>query len=236
MQALRTVAPVLNQLTLSGYVFAMQMPIPVVRFFLTGGNSSLMSAIHRESFRDDHFTLRDAAEAMASSMGPSLAETKTQTADGHTYPTTTKYDIDLGNILHPASYYRDGAGLGRWHKSIETVASLHGIAGGNVLRRTSSGAGLFDEAPGVLNASSTIFWGEKDMALERKICVDGMKDFLVQGSQVVMLPESGHWTPIEEESRKALLAAVHWSIQGEKEDIEVAVQATYPGAKVTARR
>lgn len=222
---------------MSGYVFAMQMPVPVARFFLTGGNCSLMSAIHRGSFRDSPYTLRDAAESMASSMGPSLAETKTRTTGGDIYPTTTKYDIDFGNILHPASYYRDGACLGRWRKSIETVASLHGISGGNVLHRTSSGAGLFDEAaPGVLNASSTIFWGQQDVALHPKICVDGLKDFLVRDSQVVMLPESGHWTPIEENSRNALLAAVQWAIRGEKEDIVVAVQATYPGAKVTARR
>lgn len=237
MQALRTLLPVLRQLSLSGYIFAMQMPLPVVRYFLTGGNCSLMTAVHKGSHGRGPFTLIDAAESMASSMGPSIAESKTETASGDAYPTTIKYDIEFANVLHPAAYYRDGAASGRWQKSIETVASLHGVSGNNELRRTSSGAGLFDEAaPGVLNASATIFWGKKDIALEPSICLDGMGDYLVKDSQVVLLPESGHFTPIEPESREALLSTVQWAIHGEKEDVATAVQRTYPSAKVIARR
>lgn len=236
-QALRTLGPLFRQVALSGYVFAMQLPTPMVQYFLTGGNFSLMKAAHKASHGKGEFTPRDAAESMASSMGPSPAESKTQTANGDAYPPTIKYDSEFAKFMNMAGYYRDGAATARWHKSIETITSLHGVGGGHELRRTSSGAGLFDEgAPGVLRASSTVLWGKKDIALDSSICLDGMADYLVHGSQIILLPRSGHFTPIESESRAALEKAVEWAVQGEKEDVEAAVQVVYPDAKVIARR
>ncbi|KAJ5183474.1 hypothetical protein N7492_001090 [Penicillium capsulatum] len=236
-QALHTLGPIFRQIASSSYVFTINLPLPMVRFFLTGGNHSFMTTVHKMGAGEGPFTPLEAADSMASSMGPSSAESKTQTAEGDTYPTTSTYDVDFGNILHSAHYYRVATGITHWRKSIETVTALHSIADGNVTRRTSSGAGLFDEAaPGVLNASTTIFWGQRDPALDPGMCLDGIRDFLVRDSQVVMLPESAHWTPTEPASRKAILAAVQWSVNGEKEDIEAVVQATYPSAKVTVRR
>ncbi|KAJ5309724.1 uncharacterized protein N7443_002185 [Penicillium atrosanguineum] len=237
LQAVRTLKPLFRQLARSGYIFAMQLPVPLVEFFLIGGNQSLMRAVHKGSHGKAEFTPRDAAESMASSMGPSLPESKTQTSNGESYPSTVKYSREFANVMNMAGYYRDGAALSRWHKSLETVAALHHLAGGNDVQRTSSGAGLFDEgAPGVLKASSTVFWGKLDIALDPTICLDGMADYLVGDSQIVMLPRSGHFTPIEVESRAALETAVQWAVQGEKEDIGVAVQRTYEDAKVIARR
>lgn len=237
LQAIRTLKPLFRQLSLSGYIFAMQLPVPLVEFFLTGGNHSLMKAVHKGSHGNAEFSPRDAAESMASSMGPSQAESKTKTPNGDSYPSTIKYSREFANVMNMAGYYRDGAATGRWHKSLETITGLHGIAGGHDLRRTSSGSGLFDEeAPGVLKASSTVFWGKLDIALDPMICLDGMADYLVSGSQVVLLPRSGHFTPIEVESRAALRTAVQWAVQGEKEDVGVAVQRTYEDAKVIVRR
>lgn len=237
LQAIRTLKPLFRQLILSGYIFAMQLPVPLVEYLLIGGNHSLMKGVHKGSYGKAEFKPRDAAESMASSMGPSLAESKTQTSNGETYPSTIKYSHEFANVMNMAGYYRDGAATRHWHKSLETVTGLHGLAGDNDLRRTSSGAGLFDEgAPGVLKASSTVFWGMKDIALDPTICLDGMADYLVGGSQVVLLPRSGHFTPIEVESRAALEAAVQWAVQGEKEDVGVAVQRTYDDAKVIVRR
>lgn len=237
LQAIRTLGPLLRQLGLSGYIFAMQLPVPFVEYFLTGGNFSLMRGVHKRAHGKHKYTPRDAAESMASSMGPSLEESHSQTPNGDSYPTTIKYERDFANVMNMAGYYRDGAADARWHKSIETVTSLHTLAGGHELRRTSSGVGLFDEgAAGVLRASSTVIWGEKDIALDPAICLDGIADFLVAGSQVVLLPHSGHFTPIEEQSRVALERTVEWAIQGETVDVEAAVQASYPSARVIARR
>jgi pimeloyl-ACP methyl ester carboxylesterase len=87
-----------------------------------------------------------------------------------------------------------------------------------------------------MKASSTVLWGKLDIALEPTICLDGMADYLVGDSQIVLLPRSGHFTPIEVESRAALKSAVEWAVQGEKEDIGVAVQRTYEDARVIVRR
>lgn len=237
LQAFRTLSPLLNQLMLSGYVFAMQLPPTLVIYFLTGGNYYLMTGIHKGSHGRGEFTPSDEGTSMASSMGPSLAESKTQTASGESYPATIKYTHDFANIMNMAGYYRDGASVAKWRKSIETVANLHSVAGGSKIRRSNSGAGLLDEGtPGALQASSTVFWGKEDIALNPQICLDGMADYLVADSQVVMLTESGHFTPIEQESRVALIKAVEWAIHGEKGDIGAAIQECYPSAKVVARR
>lgn len=237
LQALRTLGPLLRQLKMSGYVFAMQLPPTLVTYFLTGGNYSLMAGIHKGSHGRGEFTPSDEGTSMASSMGPSLAESKSQTANGDSYPSTIKYTHNFANVLHMAGYYRDGASVARWRKSLETVTNLHSIAGGHELRRANSGAGLLDEGtPGALQASSTVFWGKQDIALNPQICLDGMADYLVADSQVVMLTESGHFTPIEQESRVALVKAVEWAVNGEKGDIGTVVQECYPSAKVIARR
>lgn len=237
LQALRTIGPVLRQVSLSGYIFAMQLPPPAVRYFLTGGNSSLMTLTHRVSYGRYKPTPEDMADGMSNTIGPSLAESKTENANGETYPTGVDYGRDFSKVFDMARYYRDGASSAPWQKSLETIAGLQSIAGGNVLRRTTSSAGVFNEgAPGVLNAPSTVIWGKKDIALDPRICLDGIADYLVKDSQLVLLPRSGHFTPVEVESRAALEAAIRWAVEGEKGDIEVALQASYPDATVAARR
>lgn len=235
-QAYRTLAPLARQIFLSGYIFAMQLPVPLVQYFLTGGSHSFLKGIHILA-TGGKLTPYGAAEDMASSMGPSVAEFKSKTASGDTYPATLENERAFAHVMHMAGYYRDGASLARWTKSIETVASLYSISSGHELRRSSSGAGLFDEGPaGCLKASSTIVWGQKDIALDQRICLDGMGDYLVDDSQIILLPRTGHWTPVEPESRAALVKAVEWAAQGEKGEVGAAIQAVYPGAKVSVRR
>lgn len=234
MRALQTLTPLIRQGLLSGYIFAMQLPKPLVHYFLTGGNSSLLVSCHRIAHNKDEYGHLDAADSMASTMGPSTAEADTRTAHGDAYPVSLSKRA-LAHVLHMAAYYRDGAATAPWVKSIETVASLHGIASGT--QRMSSGAGLFDAGPpGAFKANTTIFWGKEDIALDPRICLDGLSDYLVQGSQVVLLPRTGHWTPIERESGAALIKAVEWAAQGEHGNIETIMHACYPGAQVTLSR
>lgn len=215
----------------------MQLPLPFVHYFLMGGNLSLMKAVHKGSYGGVELAIREAAECMASTMGPSVTEAQTQTASGETYPTTLQDERAFSNVIHMASYYRHNAWMARWQKSAETVTSLHSIAGGTELRRSSSGAGLFEEGPpGVLKANSTVIWGQQDIALDPHICLDGIADYLSQNSQVVMLPRAGHFTPVEVESRAVLVKVVQWAVQGEKEDLAAVVQAADPDAKVTVRK
>lgn len=88
----------------------------------------------------------------------------------------------------------------------------------------------------MLKASSTILWGRNDVALHPQLCLDGISDYLVSGSQVIELPRSGHFTPIERESRLALEKAVEWAAKGEREDIGAVISACYSNSVVTVRK
>ena len=59
-----------------------------------------------------------------------------------------------------------------------------------------------------MHAPATIIWGEKDLACSKAICLDGIGDYLAKDSEVTLLPRSGHWTPIEVESRAALARVI----------------------------
>jgi hypothetical protein len=74
------------------------------------------------------------------------------------------------------------------------------------------------------------------MALEVHLALGGIADYLVQGSQVVLLPRTGHFTPIEKESRAAFAKAVEWAIGEEGEDIGDVVGSVYQGATVSVRK
>ncbi|KAJ5636553.1 uncharacterized protein N7484_009866 [Penicillium longicatenatum] len=224
-QAWQTLAPLRYQLKMSGYIFVMQLPVPFARFFLTGGNQAFMKMVHIGSHGNAKPTPQDLANSMASSMGPSLEESKTETADGETYPSTVRFDSKFANVMNLAGYYRDGAATSYWKKSLETVVALDKLADGKT--------GL-QGVKGALKARSTIFWGKKDIALHTAICLDGMSDFIPKDSQVILLPNSGHFTPIESESRAALTKAVQWAIDGEQGDIGAALATS--SVQVIARK
>ncbi|OJJ47649.1 hypothetical protein ASPZODRAFT_151119 [Penicilliopsis zonata CBS 506.65] len=223
-KALSTIKPILRQSLLSGYMFAFHLPMPLVRYLGVGGNYSLLRGSHKLSYGGRDITIQEAAESMAGTLGPSVEEAKTETAGGETYPDSVRKERALANFEHMTRYYREGAAIGRWRKSLETITGLHAIGDGHEMRRTSSGAGVFDDGPeGVLKANTTILWGRHDKFLEPQLCLDGIADYLVPGSHLVLLPRSGHFTPIERESQVALAKAVEWAVKGEQEDIGATV-------------
>lgn len=237
IKAVKSLKPVLQQVKLSGYIFVMWLPLTFVRYLGTGGNRSFLRMVHKASFGKDGFSEAAANESMASTIGPSQDECRTQTASGEEYPMSVKTERSVSNFEHTANYYRHGAASTRWQKSVETVASLHSISQGNELRRASSGSGMFDNGPvGALKAPSTIIWAKKDLALQPQLCLDGISDFLASRSQVIELPRSGHFSPVEHESRLALEKAAEWAAKGEREDIGTIILASYPKSTVTVRK
>jgi hypothetical protein len=60
----------------------------------------------------------------------------------------------------------------------------------------------------MLHAPTTVIWGEKDVALGRQLCLDGLDGLLPKDSEVILLPRSGHWTPLEPKSRAAIAKVV----------------------------
>ncbi|EAU36344.1 conserved hypothetical protein [Aspergillus terreus NIH2624] len=236
-KAIKTLKPVVRQVGLSGYIFVMHLPLAYVRYLGSGGNFFFLKMAHKASYGSTPFTDRDAAECMASSIGPSIEECRTQTADGDEYPVALAKERAYANFEHMAKYYREGLALARWEKSVQTITDLHSISGGRELHRASSGAGIFDDGPkGALKAPATVLWGKQDIALDPRLCLDGISDYLVADSQVIELPRSGHFTPLEKESALALEKAVEWAVQGEKNDIVAVLQACYAGAVVKVRK
>ncbi|PGH17341.1 hypothetical protein AJ79_01225 [Helicocarpus griseus UAMH5409] len=236
VKAFSALRPVFRQLLLSGYIFVFQLPMPMVRYTGSGGNYSFLKAVHRQAAGNVvEFTIRDAQESMASTLGPGPAECKTTTRDddGTSYPPSVQQRIQLGNFGDTASYYRHGAAVGTWHKSLEIISALYKLG---EPRRTSTGMALQEDPKGALKANSTIVWGQLDTALDPRVMLEGIADYLVRGSQVVMLPRTAHFSPMEREGRKAIQRAVEWAVGGEGGDVGSAIGEVYPGAVVTVRK
>lgn len=236
LKSLCAVRPVLRQLRLSGYIFVFQLPIPLVSSLGTRGNHSFLKGIHRlAAGATGEYTVRDSEESMASTVGPGDNELRTATETGEQYSASVCRRQQRGNFVDITSYYRHDAALGTWHKSLESISSLHAIYP-NEPRRTSSGTGVFDGSPGTLKANTTVLWGMKDPALNSHLMLEGIADYLVSGSQVIALPRAGHFTPMEAEARAALEEAVKWTIEGEKTDLGSDLAAVYPGAAVVVKK
>lgn len=153
-------------------------------------------------------------------------------------------------FIHQTAYYRDGASVDPWSKSLQTTADLFNMeqnqTNSSYIRRRSSSAssGMFgDLYKGSLHAPATILWGAKDQACSQAICLDGIGDYLARDSEVIILPRAKHWTPVEGEARKTLARILemflnqkpgsHGISLGEVED---AVKRTYEGASVLTRK
>lgn len=229
--------PLLFQLWMSGYIFAFQLPQTFIGYLGSGGNQSLLKFIHQMPYEKHEYGLADAAEGMATAVGPSIHESETYTAEGDKYAKSAVVRPAVSSFVEMCKYYREGAALSPWEKSVETITSLHSIVQGNEIRHTSSVTGVFDEGlPGALKAPTTIVWGSKDTALTRELCLDGISDYLPRKSQVVELPDSEHWTPMERRSRLALTKVVEWTMAQEQEDIGAVIEACYPKAVVKVRK
>lgn len=152
--------------------------------------------------------------------------------------------------MHHTAYYRDGASMDPWSKSLQTTADLFNIElnqpNGYALRRRSSSAssGMFgDLYKGSLHSPVTIVWGQQDQACSQAICLDGIGDYLARDSEVILLPRTKHWTPVEGEARRALARILEVFVNQKAGSgslslgqVEQAVKQVYEGATVLTRK
>lgn len=249
-KALDAIRPLAFQTLLFGYIAAFQLPKAMVTYFGVGGNYAIMRGAQRSEYGKDK-TEYDPPHSMAISMGPGEAECRITTEDEK----ADKYGasvlaraIGTGAWFYNATaYYRDGAAFDKWEKSIYTLGAFHNIEIDNEnsspvgqfrKRRTSSASStLFSEScAGSLKAPATILWGKKDVACSEPICLDGIGDYLTRDSQVLMLPNTGHWTPIEKGSREVFQRVLERLVQtGDlaKKDLQNIVKDTYPSAFIS---
>lgn len=205
-----------------GYIFIFNLPAFLVNYIGVGGNYSFVRGAHRLSYGREAKDYR-VQESMAASFGPSTEECKTSTASGvngkdaDTYGSTVleRAKSSKEAFWNMTGYYRDGAGTEPWTKSLEILADLYPLeelaSQSNSLgrRRPSVSNSLFaDPVKGSLKAPTYVLWGEKDRACSRPMCLDGLGDYLGKDSEITILPRSGHWTPVEAESRLAVATAI----------------------------
>lgn len=142
----RTLQPIFFQLRRSHYIFAFNLPDLLARFLGSFTGAWFLSKIHRVasyniSTPTNDAVIKEAAEALASSLGPGIGQCKTAISpplssipekqavvhDTPTrYPTTvhTRATSTSHGWFQKMRYYRDGLVLGQWTKSLQTILSL----------------------------------------------------------------------------------------------------------------
>ncbi|KAI9824159.1 MAG: hypothetical protein M1819_000922 [Sarea resinae] len=234
-RALTAFLPLLAQIKKSAYIFIFNLPRPLATFFGSMGNYWFLRLTHGLAAGSRHpLEGAVAAEIMASSLGPSKSEAITTDLSGTSYPSSVLRRAANGGWSEKIRLYREGLATGAWDKSLETLAELASIGES---RRSSSGAGLLEDGPeGALKAKTTIVWGKRDPAIDARLAVEGIADYLAMDSQVVMLPKTGHWVPFEQNGRDVLEEVIDWSIAPTKQDLMERVSKVYEGAKVTVQK
>lgn len=143
----RTLRPLLTQLNKSHYIFAFNLPVLLARISGSFTGAWFLSKMHRIASHGvitdgDSGAIKDAAEALASSLGPGIEQCKTHiqaplpsvpekqavndTTTPHNYPSTvhSRATSPSHGWFQKTRYYRDSLILGHWYKSLQTILSL----------------------------------------------------------------------------------------------------------------
>jgi len=205
-----------------GYIFVFNLPAVFVRYLGSAANCAFIRGANRIAYGPKSEDYR-AQEGKASSLGPGLEECKTSIASsGNATDMYGSSVLERAKSHGTAFYnmtglYRDGAGTAPWSKSLETIADLYALETSasnspSPSRRRSSisnGALFTDPYKGSLKAPTYVLWGEKDQACGRAICLDGLGDYLGKNSEIILLPRTGHWTPVQQNSRTVLAKMIN---------------------------
>lgn len=216
--ALSALKPVLSQFRRSFYIFCFHLPKPLDAFFTTFGNYWFLRVMHNLGLGphkegDNLLTRLDpktAAESMCMSTGPALPQLLDQPVGAPTgrYGESVRRRIADRGMSEKIRLYREGLLLGRWEKSLETTAAL--------FEMRSSNDKVSDTAPkGALKAPATLVLAEHDPAFDLRLALDNIRDYLVKGSQVLVVKDAGHWMPLEPTTRVVLEQLMLWALSDE---------------------
>jgi hypothetical protein len=217
---------------LMGYIFAFHLPTPFVTFLGTGWYFSFLRGANSSGYEKGSGEYK-AEECLASTLGPSVEECKTTipAVNGvngdHAANEGSRGGMYGASVLQRAKspetafmnltgVYRDGVGWKPWAKSLETITDLYALetsasessSPGRRRSSISSNSVLAAHYKGALRAPTYVLWGLKDQACGRDVCLDGIGDYLSRDSEVTLLPKTGHWTPVQKNSRPALATAI----------------------------
>ncbi|KAF1842999.1 alpha/beta-hydrolase [Cucurbitaria berberidis CBS 394.84] len=227
---LHALGPVVSQFRRSFYIFCFLLPWPFNTFFATFGNYWFLRVLHElgkgNRNKDEKTFARlnttEAAEAMAMSTGPALSQIEQVDGNGHRYGDSVRNRIRDRGMAEKIRIYREGLFTGQWQKSLETTAALFELASDPSSRHQSiSGSLLGNSAPrGALQTPTTLILGEHDPAFDRRLALGNVKDYLVKGSQVVLVKGAGHWLPLEPVGRRVLEKTVQWALDDSSAESE----------------
>ena len=248
-KAFDAIRPLAYQVLLFGYIAAFQLPNAMVRYLGVSGNYAIVRGAHKVEHGKDR-TCYEPQHSLAMTMGPGEAECRTQTDEekprryGESVLARAKEPGAW--FLSSTAYYRDGPGFDKWEKSIHTLEAFYNIESENEnetgihvrkRRHSSASSTLFSEIHAdSFKAPTTLIWGKNDHACTEAICLNGLSDYLARDSQVLMLPDSGHWTAIERASRDILKRILECLVQSgdiEKKDLQKIAEEKYPNAFIS---
>jgi hypothetical protein len=217
--------PVRSQFRRSFYIFCFHLPSPFNKFFATFGNYWFLRIMHslgKGKVRKNENLIgrlnpKEAGEAMSISTGPGMLQLNASTEGKSTmrYGESVRRRVPDRGMSEKARIYRDGLFVGKWEKSLETTAALFeiGTRTGSTPHSSTSSAPLMGSLPeGALKAPTTLILGEHDPAFDQRLALSNVKDFLVGGSQVVLVKDAGHWLPLEPIGRRVLEKTVSWAL------------------------
>lgn len=231
------------------------LPAPLANSFGTLGNYWFLRLAHASARGKRRIEGPEAAEHLASSLGPGVEQCRTGGSDAHEeverrrhvlgrtvghQPHTlipphpkrpTRADPTTGPSQYPPSVaqrarsggwstkirlYREGLATQPWHKTPSTLQALQHLSQqrGTAPARPSGADALAQGPPGALLAPTTVVWGARDVALDGRIALDGVRDYLCAGGQVVLLARCGHWVPCDGAGVGVLEEAVRWAAEG----------------------
>ncbi|KAL4932064.1 alpha/beta fold hydrolase [Aspergillus undulatus] len=242
----KTCTLLLRQIWCLAYVFTFDLSERVVGYALgTWNEMAVMRALIRlANVRNSDF---DFVEALAATLGPGESEAQTSISTNIRAPGIPESYGDSvqarakspANILwNMTGLYRNGVLRGPWAKSEELLGSLRETG---VASRRDHGAagskGAEDVQGPQLNVATTVIWGLKDHVMLPEICLDGIHAYLAPRSEVIVLPNSAHWVPIDTEGVRVILAVLkHHTAEWQDGRIgEKMLNEVYRGARLISR-
>ena len=165
----------------------------------------------------------ETAESMATSTGPAAPQLQTKTPTGDTYATASlRARLSDRGMAEKIRIYRENLIFGPWEKSLEITAALYNISSSTTASTLStysspSVAGtLANTAPkGALKAPATLIMGQYEPAFDQRLALENARDFLVKGSQVVLVKGAGHWLQLEHTGRRILEKTLQWALRND---------------------
>lgn len=217
--------PYLTQIFLrSSYIWAFNLPMLFIRPLGTFGDMWFLRVIARSANgRPENVEGESVVNSLAEMLGPNLSAAGSKTRFGY-HNNVAQRAVNLNaRFFESIKLYREGLASGIWEQSKE-------VKDARMLLPTSSSPFVEGKSntlaatrpQGALRVPLTLLWCIEDVALNHRICVDGVEDYLHDDSMAIKFKgkegrKIGHWTPIT--ASKELAQTVTWVAQGKQGDL-----------------